>query len=60
MLETSLIRNPVTATDFCWAHVSTYGGEVDVVADPVLLNDVIVKGGVVKGSFWLSGVVIES
>jgi len=60
VLETSLIRNPVTATDFCWAHVSTYGGEVDVVADPVLLNNVVVKGGVVKGSFWLSGVVIES
>jgi len=59
VLETSLIRNPATATDFCWAHVSTLGGEVDVVADPVLLNNVIVKGGVVKGSFWLSGVVIE-
>lgn len=29
----------------------------DVVADPVLLNDVITKGGVVTGSFWLSGVV---
>jgi len=59
VLATSLIRNPITATDFCWAHVSTLGGEVDVVADPVLLNNVIVNGGVVKGSFWLSGVVIE-
>ena len=40
-------------------HVSTFGGEVDVVADPVLLNNVIVKGGVVKGSFWLSGTVTD-
>lgn len=60
VLETSLITNPVTASDFCWAHLSTLGGEVDVVADPVLLNNVIVKGGIVKGSFWLSGVLIES
>src|SRR5262245_33655025 len=60
VLETSLIRNPVTATDFCSCHVSTLGGEVDVVADPVLLNEGLVKGGVVKGSFWLSGVVLES
>jgi hypothetical protein len=60
VLETSLITNPITGSDFCWAHVSTLGGEVDVVADPVLLNDVVVKGGVVKGLFWLSGVVIAS
>jgi len=60
VLETSLITNPVTGSDFCWAHVSTLGGEVDVVADPVLLNDVVVKGGIVKGSFWMSGLIIES
>jgi hypothetical protein len=57
VLDTSLITNPVTGLTFCWSHVSTLGGEVDVVADPVLLNDVITKGGVVTGSFWLSGVV---
>ena len=60
VLETSLIRNSATGSDFCWAHVATLGGDVDVVADPALLHDVVVKEGIVKGSFWLSGVVIES
>jgi len=59
VIETSLITNPVTGIEFCWVHVSTLGGEVDVVADVALLNDVPVKGGVVKGSFWLSGLRID-
>jgi hypothetical protein len=57
--DTSIITNPVTGNDFCWAQVSTLGGDVDVVADPALLNGLIVKGGVLSGSFWLSGVLIE-
>lgn len=56
--ETSIITNPVTGNDFCWAKVRTLGGDVDVVADPVLLNGLLVKGGVVSGSFWLSGFLI--
>ena len=60
VLETSLLTNPVTGDAFCWAHVSTLGGEIDVVADPVLLNDVVRTGGVVTGSFWLSGVFSDA
>jgi hypothetical protein len=60
VLETALITNPTTGNDFCWAHVSTLGGEVDVLADPALVNDVMVKDGIVKGTFWLSGLVVES
>ena len=59
VVESSLITNPETASEFCWAHVETLGGQVDVIADPVLLNDMPVTGGVVKGSFWLSGVRID-
>ncbi|HYE14613.1 MAG TPA: hypothetical protein VD968_09255 [Pyrinomonadaceae bacterium] len=55
VLETAILANPVTGSEFCWAKVSTLGGEIDVVADPVLLNGPIVRGGVVSGSFWLSG-----
>jgi hypothetical protein len=59
VLEASLKTNPVSGNEFCWSLVSTLGGEVDVVADPALLNDMPVKGGVLKGSFWLSGVRID-
>ena len=58
VLDTSIITNPATGNDFCWAKVRTLGGEVDVVADPVLLNGLIVEGGVLSGSFWLSGVLL--
>jgi hypothetical protein len=56
--ETSIVTNPVTGNSFCWAKVRTLGGDVDVVADPVLLNGLLVEGGVVSGSFWLSGFLI--
>ena len=56
--ETSIVTNPITKNDFCWAKVRTLGGDVDVVADPVLLNGLLVEGGVVSGSFWLSGFLI--
>jgi GNAT superfamily N-acetyltransferase len=52
---TALITNPITGQEFCWAQVRTLGGEMDVVADPVLLNGLLVEGGVVSGTFWLSG-----
>ena len=58
VLETSVITNPVTGSSFCWAAVATLGGNIDVVADPILLNGLIVRGGVLTGSFWLSGVVL--
>ena len=56
--ETSIVTNPVTGNGFCWAKVRTLGGDVDVVADPVLLNGLLVEGGVISGSFWLSGFLI--
>jgi hypothetical protein len=55
VLETAVRTNPVTGGEFCWARIQTYGGEFDIVADPLLVLGVIVKGGVVHGSFWLSG-----
>jgi hypothetical protein len=58
VLETSIITNPATDNAFIWTKVRTLGGEVDMVADPALLNGPVVKGGVVSGSFWLSGRII--
>ena len=55
VVGTSLLTNPVTGAAFYWARVSTLGGEVDVVADPEVLEGTLVEGGVVCGWFWLSG-----
>jgi hypothetical protein len=59
VLATSIITNPVTDSEFCWARVRTLGGEVDMVADPQTLNGFLVEGGVVSGSFWLSGRLLK-
>jgi len=58
VLETSLVTNPVTGVEFCWAKTRTVVGEIDVVADPALLNGILIKGGVLTGSFWLSGKLV--
>jgi hypothetical protein len=52
-------RNPVTGQGFYWILVDTFGGEIDVVADPEVVEGEIVPGGIVKGSFWLSGRILE-
>lgn len=44
-----------TGATFVWAKVQTYGAVIDLVADPVLLDRRVVTGGVIRGSFWLSG-----
>ncbi|HEX6036522.1 hypothetical protein [Longimicrobium sp.] len=41
--------------DFWWMHVRTLGGEMDVVAEPALVDAEPVAGGVVSGTFYLSG-----
>lgn len=59
VLNTELLTNAVTGAAFHWAWVSTLGGEVDVVADPEVVNGRLVPGGVLSGSFWLSGQVLD-
>lgn len=59
VLSTQVLTNAQTGAEFVWAHVRTYGGTVDVVVDPVLLAAPLVVGGVVRGSFWLSGRVVR-
>ncbi len=55
VLNTALRINPVTKNEFLWAKIQTLGGVFDVVADPLIVNGAVVEGGVVHGSFWLSG-----
>ena len=59
VLDTASITNPYTTANFVWAQVQTFGGQVDVVADPELLDAPVVVGGILQGSFWLSGRLIE-
>lgn len=55
VLDSKKIINPVTDQQFYWAHVHIPGGEVDVVADPQVVQGRIGVNSIVKGTFWLSG-----
>ena len=55
VLVTQILINPVTDQRFYWARVRTLGGEVDVVADPQVVRGKVIRNGIIKGSFWLSG-----
>lgn len=55
VIETRIIENQKTPESFCWARLRTFGGEVDMVADPALLERTPEEGDIVSGYFWLSG-----
>jgi hypothetical protein len=50
--------NRLTGREFWAILVATVGGTVDCVVDPQLLNELPVVGGILSGSFWLSGRVV--
>ncbi|HEY7416405.1 MAG TPA: hypothetical protein VH593_14525 [Ktedonobacteraceae bacterium] len=58
VLATELYTNPVTNQKFYWVLVRTRGSQFDIVADPQVVQGKIVQGGIVKGTFWLSGRLI--
>ncbi|SRR5258708_29687681 len=55
VLDTEMIINPVTMLKFYWARLNTLLGEIDLVADPQVVQGKIVKHGIIHGEFWLSG-----
>lgn len=55
---TRLYTNPITNQKFYWVLVRTLGGQFDIVADPQVVQGKIMQGGIVKGTFWLSGRVL--
>jgi hypothetical protein len=55
VLDTRVLVNGLTGRSFRHALVRTLGGESDVVADPEVVKGEPAVGGVVQGSFWLSG-----
>lgn len=57
--EFDFVTNSVSGEKFYSFLVDTFGGEVDVVADPKLIPSEPQIGGIVSGQFWLSGRLIE-
>ncbi len=55
VLMTRKITNPVTHQPFYWALVHIPGGEIDVVADPQVVQGRIAVNSIVHGTFWFSG-----
>jgi hypothetical protein len=51
-------RNGLTGLTFYWFAVETVGGGIDVVADPELVTQEPVVGGLLEGSFWLTGTLL--
>lgn len=59
VLRTRVARNPVTQRPFRHLVVKTLVGTIDVVADPGIVQGNPIRGGVVEGSFWLTGRILE-
>ncbi|WP_294231585.1 hypothetical protein [Prosthecobacter sp.] len=58
ILATERKTNELTGKTFWWALVQSLGGQFDVVADDELVSAPLVVGGVLQGSFWLSGRIL--
>jgi hypothetical protein len=52
---TQLKRNDLTGMQYFWAQVDALDFSVDVVVDPSIVTAPPQVGGVLSGSFWLSG-----
>jgi hypothetical protein len=60
VLQSELITNERSGRAYRHILIRTIGGEYDVVADPHTMDGEPTKGGVAKGTFWLSGRFIGS
>ncbi len=55
ILRTERRTNHLTGSPFVWCLVNSTGGSFDIVADPELLPQLPPVGGVITGTFWLTG-----
>jgi hypothetical protein len=58
--EFELKTNEFTGANFYWFRTETHGGEIDLVADANLIETEPQTGGIVRGSFWLSGKLVQN
>ena len=56
--EAELRTNELSGEKFYWLLIETYGGNADVVVDPKYVPNEPNIGGIVSGTFWLSGRII--
>jgi hypothetical protein len=59
VLDAQKRTNQMTGKSFWWLQVQSYAAIYDVVVDPVLLKAEPRPGCIVRGSFWLSGVIMD-
>lgn len=57
--EFELKTNQATNEKFYWFLVETFGGEIDVLADEKLITKAPQINGILQGSFWLTGKVLD-
>ncbi len=55
--ETTEIVNPFTTQKFIWARVRTLGGELDLVADPTIVQGTVKSNSILGGTFYLTGLL---
>ena len=55
VLTTQSHKNPISGAGFLSARLRTLGGEIDAVVEPDLVKGEMTPGGIVTGSFWISG-----
>ena len=58
IIDTQKRTNSYTNKVYIWAKVSVLGDEIDVVADPEIIEGELVNGGILSGSFWLTGRIV--
>ncbi|GHU26105.1 hypothetical protein FACS1894172_13280 [Spirochaetia bacterium] len=51
-------KNELTGKKYFWIKVETYGGIIDVVVDPDLINNKLEKNGIISGVFYMCGKII--
>lgn len=51
-------KNELTGKKYFWIRTETYGGIIDVVADPELINREMKINGVISGQFYMCGKII--
>lgn len=59
VVDAATLTNALTGRPYHHALVDSHGGRFDVVIDPELLARAPVPGGVVSGTFWLSGRILH-
>jgi hypothetical protein len=60
VLDSMPLVNEFTSCRYEWAWVRTYGGEIDIVAQPDQVDGKLVPGGTVMGRLWMTGKILSN